>query len=127
MNTAALKGTYCARAQVTRTERLIVSIEMRPPKKGELGWTVPMDADAKEALLHVIDGRGAWDEGEYGYGVHVETDWPEIERDEWILHEVDPATGRSNGRVKERGVDEARCITVVLAWEGTETGEVVLL
>ena len=124
---ATAKGTYCARAQVMRTERLIVSVEMRPPKKGELGWTVSLDADVKEALLQVIDGRGTYDEGEGGYGVHVETDWPEIERDEWVLHEIDPATGRSTGRVKERGVHESRCITVVLSWESVETGEVVLL
>jgi hypothetical protein len=110
-----------------RTERLIVSVEMRPPKKGELGWTVSLNADVKEALLQVIDGRGTVDEGEYGYGVHVETDWPEIERDEWVQHEIDPATGRSTGRVKERGVHESRCVTVVLAWESVETGEVVLL
>lgn len=127
MSGATTKGTYCARAQVTRAERMLVSVEMRPPKKGELGWTVPLDADVKEALLHVIDGRGAWDEGECGYGVHVEVDWPEIECDEWIQYEIDPATGRSTGREKERGVHESRCITVVLSWEGVETGKVVLL
>lgn len=121
-----VKGTYCPRAQITRTERLNISIEMRPPKAGELGWTVSMDADVKEALLQVIDGRGSWDEGEYGYGVHVETDWPEIERDEWIEYEID-VTGRSNGREKARGVHESRCITVMVSWEGTENGEVVLL
>ena len=121
------KGTYCARAQALRTERMIVSVEMRPPKKGELGWTVSMDADVKEALLQVIDGRGTWDEGECGYGVHVETDWPEVERDEWIEYEIDPATGRSNGREKAREVNESRCITVVLSWESIETGGVVLL
>ena len=121
------KGTYCARAQVMRTEHLIVSVEMRPPKKGELGWTVSMDADVKEALLQVIDGRGTWDEGECGYGVHVESDWPEIERDEWIEYEIDPATGRSNGREKAREVHESRCVTVVLSGESVETGEVVLL
>jgi len=124
---SATKGTYCARAQVMRTERLIVSVEMRPPKKDELGWTVSMDADVKEALLQVIDGRGTYDEGEFGYGVYVETDWPEVERDEWIEYEVDPVTGRSNGREKARDVHESRCITVVLSWESVETGEVILL
>lgn len=125
--TATTKGTYCARAQVLRVEQMIVSVEMRPPRKGELGWTVSMDADVKEALLQVIDGRGTWDEGECGYGVHVDADWPEIERDEWVEYEIDPATGRSSGVVKDRGVHESRCVTVVLSWEGVETGEVVLL
>jgi hypothetical protein len=100
------KGTYCARAQVMRTERLIISVEMRPPKKGDLGWVVSMGADVKEALMQILDGRGSWDEGEYGYGVRAESDWPEIE-----------------------GADEyeGRCVTVVISWDGTETGEVVLL
>ena len=127
MNDVPTKGTYCARAQVLRTERLIISVEMRPPKKGELGWTVSMDADVHEALMQVLDGRGSWDEGEYGYGVHVDHDWLEVEREEWITYEIDPTTGRSNGHVKERGVYEGRHVTVMLAWEGTETGEVVLL
>jgi len=113
---SAAKGTYCARAQVMRTERITISIEMRPPKKGELGWTVSMGADAKEALLQVIDGRGTWDEGECGYGTRAVVDWPEVERDEWVNYET-----------KERSVDESRCITVVLSQESSETGEVVLL
>jgi hypothetical protein len=136
--TKTTKGTYCARAQVMRTERMTISVEMRPPKKGELGWTVPLDADVKEALLQVIDGRGEWDEGQCGYGVHVERDWPEVERDEWVQYEIDPATGRvaheidpttgySTGRVKDRGVHESRCVTVVISWESCEIGEVVLL
>lgn len=120
-------GTYCPRAKVARTEHLVVSVEMRPPKAGELGWTVSMDADVKEALLQVVDGRGSWDEGECGYGVRAESDWPEIERDEWVQFEIDPATGRSTRRVKDRGVHESRCVTVVVSWESTETGDVVLL
>lgn len=121
------KGTYCARAQVARADRMVVSVEMRPPKKGELGWTVSLEADAKEALLQVVDGRGTWDEGECGYGVIAVDDWPEISRDEWTVYEMDPATGRSNGIVRASGVDESRSVTVVVSWESTETGEVVLL
>ncbi len=99
-----MTGTYCARAQVQRTERVIISVEMRPPKRGELGWCVPMDADVTLALLHVIAERGSWNEGECGYGVHATVDWPELSRS---------------------GSD--RHITVVLTWESVETGTVVLL
>jgi hypothetical protein len=121
-----VKGTYVPRAQIHVAHRLIISIEMRPPRAGELGWTVSMNADVKEALCEVIDGRGDVEEGIYGYGVRAGADWPEIERDEWAELEIDPATGKTAG-VKARGVHESRCVTVVVALENIETGEVVLL
>jgi hypothetical protein len=65
VNTAALKGTYCARAQVLRTERLIVSVEMR---QGE------QVTDA-EVIAHLRawkpSGAFAWATDACGYEQHI--------------------------------------------------------
>lgn len=53
-------------------DTLKVWIEMRAPKRGELAWTVPVEASPEMALDHVICGRDVWSAGEAGFGFRMD-------------------------------------------------------
>ena len=61
-----------------------VWIELRPPKKGELAWSVPADASPEEALAQVLVERDDdWAAGEAGFGCRTLRDGtPEFEEAE---------------------------------------------
>lgn len=61
--------------------RLVISVrvEMRPPREGETGWQVSANADAHEALAQAIDGRGADQDGDHGFGWIATSDQDEYE------------------------------------------------
>lgn len=56
-----------------------VWIEFRAPKKGELMWSVPVEASPAEALDHVVCGRDDWSSGEAGFGYRAPADQPAFE------------------------------------------------
>jgi hypothetical protein len=59
---------------------IAVRVEMRPPKKGEIGWCVDADLMPTEALADVLKERDTLDVGAYGYGWVAENDQPEYDR-----------------------------------------------
>jgi len=70
-----------AKAIVHVTEVVTVMVEMRAPKTGELGWSVPKEATPEEALDHVLVGRDEVNCGEYGYGWYATSDHNEFDPD----------------------------------------------
>ena len=60
-----------AKALIEIRDTFKVWIEMREPKRGELAWTVPVEASPEMALDHVICGRDVWSAGEAGFGFRM--------------------------------------------------------
>jgi hypothetical protein len=63
-----------AKALIEIHDTIRVWVEMRPPKKGELFWTVPIGLSVEHALDAVIAGRDfpgrvEWERGVAGFGV----------------------------------------------------------
>lgn len=58
---------------------LELRIEMRPPKQGEIGWVVGVDATEEEAIHDVISGRDVDGSGAYGFGWLADDDNPEFD------------------------------------------------
>lgn len=66
-----------AKAIIEIHDTIRVWVEMRPPKKGELFWTVPIGLSVEHALDAVIAGRDfpglvEWDRGTAGFGAIME-------------------------------------------------------
>lgn len=57
-----------AAASTVVIDALRVGIEMRPPKSGEAGWCVNLDASPIEALADVLKNRDTSDVGTFGFG-----------------------------------------------------------
>jgi hypothetical protein len=70
-----------AKAAVEIRDVIRVWIEMRPPKKGELTWAVPIEATPEQALEYVTVGRDVWSSGEAGFGFYATCD--EVELNYW--------------------------------------------
>jgi len=69
-----------SRALVEIHDVLRVWIELRPPRKGELTWSVPEGSTPEEALALVLRERGNWACGEAGFGCRAFRDgMPEFE------------------------------------------------
>jgi hypothetical protein len=64
-------------ARVEVSDVIAVRVEFRPPKAGEIGWTVALGATPTEALRDVLDNRDTHDVGAYGYGWVAQNDQPE--------------------------------------------------
>jgi hypothetical protein len=72
-----------AKALVEFRDVVRVWIEFRPPKPGELTWSVPADASPEEALAHVVGWRDDLASGEAGFGCRAfREDTPEFEVDD---------------------------------------------
>lgn len=69
-----------AKALVEFRDVVRVWIEFRAPKKGELTWSVPVDASPEEALAQVVGERDDLASGEAGFGCRTfRDDTPEFE------------------------------------------------
>jgi len=68
-----------AKALLEFRDVIRVWIEFRPPRKGELMWSIPENLTPAEALEHVVCGRDAWSTGEAGFGYRANRDQPEFE------------------------------------------------
>lgn len=67
------------KALIEFSDVIQVWVEMRPPKRGELAWTVPAEATPAEALDHVVCGRDVWSAGEAGFGYRATCDGAELD------------------------------------------------